>query len=54
MDPCNEAGINATILVKLYYSIVASTFNPYLTPNSGILLTHVFKIHIIGFESQPL
>jgi len=39
MDPCNEAGINATIVVKLYYSTVASTFNPYLRLNSGILNT---------------
>jgi len=39
MDLCNEAGINATIVVKLYYSIVASSFNPYLRPNSGILNT---------------
>ena len=39
VDPCNEAGINVTIVVKLYYSIVVSTFNPYLRPNSGIFNT---------------
>ena len=42
VDPCNEAGINATTVVKLYYSIVASTFNPYLRQNSGILMQVIF------------
>ena len=44
VDPCNEAGVNATIVVKLYYSIVASTFNPYLRPNSGILNTCILGV----------